>query len=154
MLRDIMRILGAACILTGIALYFLDGASDGVDDEVGKSQLQAEIAALQEELQTTEEALAQLQQASSAANKSSAENEKKKTEDTEAIQETVLYIKEGANSTSVANDLVRLGLIQDAGQFDSYLAQHELSGKIQIGEYTLDKSMSMETIASTITSSP
>lgn len=154
MLKDIMRILGAACILTGIALYFLDEASDGLDDEIGKSQLQAEIAALQEELQTTEAALAQLQQASSVADKPSAENEKKKVEDTEAIHETVLHIKEGANSTSVANDLVRLGLIRDAGQFDSYLVERGLANKIQIGEYTLDESMTIETIASTITSSP
>ncbi len=154
MVRDIIRTLGTACIISGIVLYFVNGTGDNANEDIGKSQLHEEFIYLQEKLQKTEEELAKLQQASSAAQKSAAENESQDDEKPENVQETVLHIKQGANSTTVANDLVRLGLIQDAGQFESYLAQYKLTGKIQIGEYTLDESMSIETIASTITSSP
>ncbi len=156
MLREFLRTIGAACLIAGAALYFINDIGEKTGDKVGGSELKEEITQLQTKLQRTEEELANLQQATSAAAKSSTEDavDEIQQETVNApVVKTILFIEQGDNSTTVANDLARLGMINDTREFESYLAEKNLAGKIQVGEYDLDTSMTTEMIAALITSS-
>ena len=74
-----------------------------------------------------------------------------KSTSTNAILKTILTIENGSNSTVVSANLERLGIIEDAAIFDSYLEDNNLTGKIQIGEHQVDSSMDFKTIAKEIT---
>ena len=63
----------------------------------------------------------------------------------------VLTIEPGTNSTVVAAALESAGIIDDAGAFDAYLTNNNLSGKIQIGDHLVDSTMDFQTLAKSIT---
>lgn len=173
MVKDLLRILGTACILTGIALHFLNFTNS--NHAISQSETELEIIHLQEKLKQTEEALADLQQASTAAKKPAEEHEKDvsneeiptENEDSETNSDkrdstgqsteksssvTTLIIESGDNSTTVSKKLMDLNVVEDAKLFEAYLVEHNLAQKIQIGEYELNKKMSRKEIASLITS--
>ena len=158
MFRDLLRTIGAACIIAGTVLYFM-GTSDGkAKDDVNKDELHEEISILQETLNRTEEELAKLQLATSAAEKPTNEDESsegKEVSETESsapsLIKTLLHIEPGATSLSISDELERSGIIKHAKEFEDYLTTNKLSGKIQIGEYDLDSSMSVDNIATMIT---
>lgn len=156
MLRDLLRTIGAACIIAGTVLYFV-GTSDGnAKDDVNKDELHEEISILQKTLNRTEEELANLQLVTSAAGKPANEDETTNVEeasDTPSLVKTLLRIEPGANSSNISYELERSGIIEHANEFDDYLTTNKLSGKIQIGEYDLDSSMSINKIAKIITNS-
>ena len=145
MMRDVLRTLGAGCILAGGILYFTEGST--VVDNTETLQLQDEVMKLKSDIAKTKEELAIAQTVSSTEKEVSEKD--KKTDD--SIANTILTIEPGSNSTFVATSLKSLGIIQDAAAFDTYLTDNDLSGKIQIGEHQLDSSMDFETIAKTIT---
>lgn len=133
-------------------------SDDKAKDDVNKDELHEEVLLLQETLDRTEKELAKLQLASSAAEKSKNENENSKereVSDTESsappIIKTLLHIEPGATSSSISYQLERSGIIKNAKEFDDYLLTQKLSNKIQIGEYDLDSSMSVNKIADIIT---
>ena len=158
MLRDLLRTIGAACIIAGTVLYFM-GTSDGnAKNGLNKDELNEEISILQDTLNQTEEELAKLQLATSAADKLTNEDESskdKEASDPEStatpLIKTLLHIEPGATSSSISYELERSGIIKHAPEFENYLTKNELSGKIQIGEYDLDSSMSVKEIAKMIT---
>ena len=119
------------------------------------NELKDEIASLQSSLERTEEELANLQNLTIEAKKSTDELQKEDAQEVENNQEsiikTVLVIESGTTSKDVANRLEQSAIIEDAEQLNAYLMSNELSGKIQIGEYHLDSSMSIRTIAKHIT---
>lgn len=155
MLNDLLRTIGGACIIAGAALYFT--VSTGEDPELitENNDLKDEITTLQSSLERTEEELANLQSLTADAKKSTDElqqEEKQEVEDSQdAIIKTVLVIESGTTSKDVANRLAQSAIIEDAELLNAYLTANDLSGKIQIGEYHLDSSMSIRTIAKHIT---
>lgn len=155
MLNDLLRTIGAACIIAGAALYFAIPASDDAKVIAENEQLQAEIDSLQSVLAQTEKELANVQSLAVNAEKSAdeLENEQEDADNPqEKIAKFVLQIEEGTTSQVVATQLEQAEIIEDAEQFNAYLTDNDLSGKIQIGEYELDASMSIQTIANAITS--
>lgn len=154
MLRDVLRIVGSACIIAGTVLFFTSNNGVATNDETENGQLKKEVQALQTKLTSTEEELAKIQTASSAANEHPETTEDAK-EDSESIIETivtsVITIKPGTNSTRIADSLEIAGIIEDSGAFELYLEVNNLSGKIQIGQYHLDSAMSLEEVAAIIT---
>lgn len=137
------------------------GTSDGnAKDVVNKDELHEEISILQDTLNRTEEELANLQLATSAAeepaNKDKSDNVEEVDDSepaTPSLVKTLLRIEPGTASSSISYELERSGIIERATEFEDYLATNELSVKIQIGEYDLDSSMSIEKIAKIITNS-
>lgn len=154
MLRDVLRIIGSACIIAGAALFFTSSNGDATNDETENGQLKKEVQALQTKLTRTEEELAKIQTASSAASERP-ETTEDTTANAESIIETiatsVITIKPGTNSTLIANSLESAGIIEDSGAFELYLEVNNLSGKIQIGQYELDSAMTLEEVAAIIT---
>ncbi|WP_342505194.1 hypothetical protein [Sporosarcina sp. FSL K6-2383] len=145
MMRDILRTLGASCILAGGILYFTTDNPEVSNPDV--LQFQEEVNKLKSELAKTKEELA-IAQTKSSAEKSDVKAEPEVIED---VVESILIIEGGSTSTVVATSLEGLGIIQDAKAFDDYLTDRELTGKIQIGEYLLNSSMDFQTISKKIT---
>ena len=137
------------------------GTSDGnAKDDANKDELHEEISILQDTLNRTEEELAKLQLATSAAETSANEDGDSESESEEAsnpessappLIKTLLHIEPGATSADIAYQLERSGIIKHATEFENYLIKNELSGKLQIGEYDLNSSMSVKEIAKMIT---
>lgn len=153
MLNNILRTIGAACIIAGAVLYFTNLTTNDTEIIAENKNLQTEIDSLQLLLQKTETELAKLQTVTTKAEKPADEQEQASTNDhEEEITKTVLLIKSGTTSKDVANQLEQSAIIEDANLFNTYLTENDLSGKVQIGEYHLDSSMSIETIANHITS--
>lgn len=146
MMKTVLRTIGIGCILAGGIVYF----TNDLNEVVGNSevqQLQDEVNGLKSELANTKKELA-IAQTSSSTEKNVPKKDEKANE---PAAKPSLIIESGSNSTIVAKSLENLGVIQDAAAFDTYLADNELSGKIQIGEYQLDASMDFQAIAQIIT---
>ncbi len=159
MIRDVLRAVGIGCLLAAGILYFTMDSK--VPSDIDSQQLQATVEKLQSELAKTKELLATAQTTSSVKeNAPQADAEKagqKEHEVTEsnsssdAVLKTILVIEDGSNSTVVSANLERLGIIENAAIFESYLEEINLTGKIQIGEHQVDSSMNFKTIAKEIT---
>lgn len=159
MLKDLIRIIGSACVIAGAFLYF---NPTGISEDVVESAtLQTEIDTLQSKLDKTTKELANLQlsikEAEQPVEEKPEDTIEDAAEDTSSEQnstdKSILVIEPGMGSTTVANELAKAGIVEDASAFEFYLAKTELAGKIQIGEYELDSSMSYEKIVDVITSS-
>lgn len=159
MIRDILRAAGIGCLLAAAILYFtLDSK---VSPDIDSQQLQATVEKLQSELAKTKELLATAQTTSSVKEnvpKVDAENTGEKEGDvtesnssSDAILKSILVIEAGSNSTVVSATLERLGIIDNAAIFESYLEENNLTGKIQIGEHQVNSSMNFKTISKEIT---
>ncbi|WP_438310937.1 hypothetical protein [Sporosarcina sp. FA9] len=157
MIRDILRTMGVACILTGTFLFFSNTDNEPIKNDTFQQELQLQIKELQTKLSTTQSELSKLQTATSVANKSEAEKTEEenkvvgKNPQTETIVKTLFTIQPGTDSTSVGYALLRQGIIKDHMDFETYLITEDLAGKIQIGEYELDSSMDIKTIVNIIT---
>ena len=154
MLRDLLRTIGTACIIAGISLYFLVPSSDDEKDNGDSSEYDVEIQTLQDTLKRTEEELAKLQIASLANEQPSKDDKNNDAEEDSSPTgniKTLLLIESGTASISISNELEQTGIIDDATAFEDFLAENDLSKKIQLGEYMLDSSMSHQDIAKVIT---
>lgn len=154
MLNDLLRTVGAACIIAGTALYFTLNMSDESEIFTENEALKEEIISLQSNIERTEEELANLQTLTEQAKKSTDElTEEQQVEDDDEVSviKTVLVIESGTTSKDVANRLEESAIIEDAELLNAFLTSNDLSGKIQIGEYHLDSSMSIQAIAKHIT---
>ena len=156
MIRDILRTIGTGCILAGGILYFTNGSD--LDSNANKQSMQDEVKKLQNELAKAKEELAIAQTASSVEskkvnddNKQDGSLAKNDPSSSNVIIKHVLTIDPGSNSTIVSATLERMGVIKNAAEFDTYLADNGLSGRIQIGEHEVDSSMDYSSIAKIIT---
>lgn len=159
MIREILRAIGIGCIIAAGILYFI--ADSKVPSGNDTHQLQANVEKLQSELAKTKELLATAQTTSSVKESIPTTDAEKDAENKEDLVEskpspdttlkTMLTIENGSNSTVVSATLEELGIIENAGTFESYLEENNLTGKIQIGEHQVDSSMNFKTIAKEIT---
>lgn len=78
---------------------------------------------------------------------SKSKTEKKK----DSVVRYTLRITYKTSASEVAQELEKAKIIDDAVKFQSYLREHDLTGKIQVAEYKLKSSMSNEEIAEMIT---
>lgn len=86
---------------------------------------------------------------------SSVSEREKATEVTTESKEDMVTIKidGGASSYSICQKLQNAGLIEDANEFDEYLVKNGYASRLRVGEYTLEKGMSFQDIASIISES-
>lgn len=143
-MRSLLQVIGLGCLLAAAILYVVPQEKNGSTKEA--VALQQEIKILQEKLTHTEQALAAAQMTSLAPPENSTE-----TKEPDEVVKGILTIEQGSNSTIVANRLVKMGMVENANEFESFLQQQGLSGKIQIGEYEIKSSMTIEEIAALIT---
>lgn len=147
MIKDFFRIIGAACILSGIILYFSPGAKSDTKLAEQNKALQEEMETLQAKLQKTEKELANLQTLSADA--SSSDEEQK--EEVNEVKQLRLTIETGTTSKNVADELKNAGIVEDAKVFNDYLTDNQFSRNIQVGIYEIDETMTEEEIAKLIT---
>lgn len=150
-----IRFLGVGLFLAGaviqIQLMLSEDEQANGDIITPQAYEQAQL-----ELQSVKNQLAQLQLDLENAQK---EQAAPKVEDkTEPIEDSskgstnvVLHIQSGMTSSEISASLEQTGIIQNKQDFEDYLTAQDLSGKIQIGQYELNSTMSMKQIAETIT---
>ncbi|MDX8045982.1 hypothetical protein SH601_08270 [Gracilibacillus sp. S3-1-1] len=79
------------------------------------------------------------------------EDNREVTDENAAHEEVTIAIEEGMTMPDITDFLVDHQLISDTEQFVTYLESNDLTRYIQIGEFTLNSSMTIEEIASAIT---
>lgn len=77
--------------------------------------------------------------------------EESQEEPQEEPESVTLTIRSGASSYSVSKDLVALGLVEDAGEYDKYLCDYGYSRTIRVGTYEIPRDADKEEIAKIIT---
>lgn len=152
MIKDIFRGVGIGCILAAGIMYFIPDDNKSSEIQQYKSQLnEAKV-----ELDRVKKELA-VAQTHSFSKQDDSINKEPKSDDTiqkekaDPITKTILTIESGSSSTTVAQKLVRAGIIKDGNELEHYLDQNKLSGRIQIGEHEVDSTMDIAQIASIIT---
>ncbi|MBW8348118.1 endolytic transglycosylase MltG [Bacillus sp. IITD106] len=78
------------------------------------------------------------------------DEEKTKNEAEPTIKNYQLVISEGMSSKEICTELENAGLIDDAEDFNDYLANKNLQKNIQIGTYELNDKMTYEEISNII----
>jgi hypothetical protein len=166
MMKSIVRTLGAAFILTGVSLYFIQTPETSNNNSPNDAALLEKISSLEKELSTTKAQLASLQTDTLLPDSEVEEIEdvledqeestaapETEEDESDSIQSMVLVIERGMASPTIVNALVKAGIIENQFLFEQYLIESGLNKKIQIGEYNLDSTMDFETIAKIITKS-
>lgn len=162
MVKDLFRVVGAACILTGIFFYFSFQMEADSQLAEKNNALSEELTALQLKLQKTEEELAHLQTLRAKAElpgnnedeTTTVDDQSKTNEDENQVKQKTLLIEAGTTSSDVSNELENTGIIENADALNMYLKDNFLEKSIQIGEYEIDTTMSVENIAKLITTTP
>lgn len=137
-----IRVLGLSLIISGITLYFIPQNEQSRNNE----SLKADVQELQTTLKKRDEEIAKLQTAS----KKPAEADTKE-EGKQEIKTFKLTIEDGDTSLEIATILEGHKLIKNADDFNKLLKSDGYATKIQVGSYELNNDMSMEEIATEIT---
>lgn len=81
---------------------------------------------------------------------SGTEPEDSSIEQAAVITRFILVIEPGTTSTEISEQLFQNDIITDEKAFNTYLAEHSLTDRIQIGEYDLNSTQSIQEIADLI----
>ncbi|MEE1132575.1 MAG: hypothetical protein UHX00_13220 [Caryophanon sp.] len=143
MSKQSVRGFGIAVFLVGALIYSMNSLNiplPGVDADAAAKK---EMEELQKELATTQK---QLDEAKSA--KDDAVDEDEKGED--VIEKTIAIFR-GNTAYDISRKLQDEGIIDNALQFELFLANGEYSRRIQIGEFTVSSDMTEEELAKALT---
>lgn len=151
-----IRFLGIGLFLAGATFQVQQMIS--VDDKSTDGVTQQSYEQSQQELTNVKSQLAQLQLDLENAKKKETTPEVAPSNPTDSEEKagqstsnSVLNIQPGMASTDISSYLEKAGIIQNKQDFEDYLEAQGLSGKIQIGEYELNSTMTFKQIAETIT---
>lgn len=158
MKRSTLRGFGIACILIGILYTGLDRLHPAESTSGEMEQYEEKIAQLESQLKEAKQQLKQYEKQTSSnetnesggkdqtpSQESAPENEQKD------VKEGTLYIYAGQTPYEIAKKLKDMGIIKNAVEMELFLAQPEYARSIQIGQYQVNSSMSIEEIANLIT---
>lgn len=148
----------------GIGL-FLAGASFQIEELVEKESISSTATTTdeaykqaQQELTEVKKQLAELQLDLNAAQQVQTVAPKEETAETETTEEQAptaasmtLSIEVGMTSSEISEKLADAGIILNKVDMDNYLSDQGLAGRVQVGNYELNSSMSIKQIAETIT---
>lgn len=147
----------------GIGLFFA-GAAFQIEELVEKESISSTATTTdeaykqaQQELTEVKKQLAELQLDLNAAQQvqTVAPKETAVTETTEKQAPTAtsmtLSIEVGMTSSEISEKLADAGIILNKVDMDNYLSDQGLAGRVQVGNYELNSSMSIKQIAETIT---
>ena len=143
MSKQSVRGFGIAIFLVGALIYSMNSLNiplPGVDADAAAKK---EIEELQQQLTTAQQ---QLEEAKSAKKEASDEEEKG-----EEVIETTISVFRGNTAYDISRKLQDEGIIDNALQFELFLANGEYSRRIQIGEFTVSSDMTEEELAEALT---
>lgn len=141
--KQSIRSFGIATFLIGAIIYSMNMLSiplPGVasaDDEATKK-----ITALEQELADTKEQLAQ---------KATTQQKPQADAAPQPPAETTITIYRGVTGYDISRKLEDAGIIENALEFELFLVNNGYSKRLQIGDFTVDASMSEEEIAELLT---
>ncbi|GKV68079.1 hypothetical protein NCCP2716_05770 [Sporosarcina sp. NCCP-2716] len=156
-MRQLIQLFGAVCLTAGAVLFFTQPAGPAGADQV--KALHEENRLLKDQLKTAKTALADAQKATYSENAQDAgktgQTDGGKDADEKAEPETVtkmiLTLSRGDTSKDASDSLERSGIIKSSSEFERYLNDQGLSGKIQIGQHEVDSSMDFGRLAKELT---
>lgn len=143
MSKQSVRGFGIAIFFVGALIYSMNSLNiplPGVDPDAAAKK---EIEELQQQLTTAQQ---QLEEAKSAKKEASDEEEKG-----EEVIETTISVFRGNTAYDISRKLQDEGIIDNALQFELFLANGEYSRRIQIGEFTVSSDMTEEELAKALT---
>lgn len=89
---------------------------------------------------------------SSKKDSSKKENSKKKDDSPDADEEVDITIKRGEVCRQIAQDLYKLGMVEDAETFRKFMQEKNYDNMIRVGTFKLKRGMTQEEIAQSIIS--
>ena len=113
-------------------------------------QAQQELTEVKKQLAELQLDLKTAQQAQTVATEESVDSETT-TEQAPAVASMSLSIEVGMTSSEISAQIEDAGIILNKVDLDNYLSDQGLAGRIQVGKYELNSSMSLKQIAETIT---
>ncbi|MEI4770902.1 hypothetical protein WAX74_14865 [Psychrobacillus sp. FJAT-51614] len=161
MKRSSIRSFGIGLFLAGALLQIQHFTQE--DEIISKRSITEEAyEKSQAELKTVKQQLAQLQldlenarkgqPVGDESNETESGKEEASTADSnEGSTKYTLVISSGMNSKEISSILEDVGIVQNKQDIEDYLVSQNLAGRIQIGEYELDSSMTLKQIAEKIT---
>lgn len=153
MIRHILQIIGVVSLTAGAVLFIFNDPSPVVKNDI--VSLAAENTKLKQQLTETKQALADAQQATrsdSAASHSENERDSSQVDETkDSIIKMILTLSRGDTSKDASDSLERSGIIKSSNEFERYLDDNGLSGKIQVGKHDVDSTMSFAALAKELT---
>lgn len=120
-----------------------DPLGDLLTTQSDKKKTENENTTSEEEEGTSEE---------DSTDESQAEQTTEITTENETAKEVTITIKKGTTSYTVCQNLQKMGLIEDADEFDKYLIKNGYAKRIRVGEHTLKIGMEYQDIAEAIAS--
>lgn len=156
MKRSFFRAFGIACFLIGALLYVVDRYDLPISITASENKTdQKEVEKLKKQLEDANKLIKELESKLEEKNEkdketTEAETSKDETKEDEIVKGT-LYIYSGLSIQDVAKKLKEMGIVKNSVEMELFLAQPEYSRSLQIGQYELNSSMSVEEIANIIT---
>ncbi|SER81302.1 endolytic transglycosylase MltG [Psychrobacillus sp. OK032] len=150
--KTTIRFLGIGLFFAGAAfqIQLMLGDDAPAKDEITQEayeQAQKELISVKDQLAQLQLDLDNTQTGPTAIDKVEEPSESSSS----GARNTVLHIQTGMTSRDISVFLEQAGIIQNKQDFADYLSAQDLSGKIQIGQYELNSTMSLKQIAEIIT---
>lgn len=151
-----IRNIGIGLFLAGAAFQIEELAeiesisSTATTTDKAYKQSQRELTEVKKQLAELQLDLNAAQQIQTVAPKETAETETTKKQVPTAASMT-LSIEVGMTSSEISEKLADAGIILNKVDMDNYLSDQGLAGRLQVGNYELNSSMSLKQIAETIT---
>ncbi|MFY3793124.1 hypothetical protein ACOQFO_15725 [Ureibacillus sp. MALMAid1270] len=168
--KSSIRAFGIACFLIGAVYLLFDIndtktiASSEYEDKINtlEQQLKSaneQIKLLKEEKKSNETADSKDSTESGTSNKSeqpepdssTSNDDSTENESSNEIVKATLHIYSGLTAYDIGKKLEDLGIVKNGLEMELYLAKPEFAKSIQIGQFELDSSMTIEEIANLIT---
>ncbi|GEM_PF-3385938 len=156
-MRRLFQLLGAVCLTAGAVLFFTQPAGPAGADQV--KALHEENRQLKDQLKTAKTALADAQKASYSekapdsgkTGQTDGGGPSKDAAKPETVTKMILTLSRGDTSKDASDSLEHSGIIKSSTEFERYLNDQGLSGKIQIGQHDVDSSMDFAALAKELT---
>jgi len=155
-MKKIIRTLGIGIFLSGAFVFVYGQNETSQADSSSKLKpgyelvSKKELEDLRSELKSAKDELSSLQLSLSKA-ESDQPDESSPTTEKSGEGNFLLSIESGANPVTISQDLKNAGMISNERDFINYLEDHDLSSKIQVGQYTIQSGMTLSEIAKVIT---
>ncbi|SOC36234.1 MltG/YceG/YrrL family protein [Ureibacillus acetophenoni] len=163
MSRSSIRAFGIACFLIGASMLLINKFGEAESESFNQTEYEQKITKLEQQLENANEQISLLEQTKELnnTNKETSTNSQvepskteKKLEETKPssnIIEATLHIYSGLTAYDIGKKLEDLGIVKNGLEMELYLAKPEYAKTIQIGQFDLNSSMSIEEIANIIT---
>lgn len=150
--KSTLRSFGIGLFLAG-AIFQLQSNFSNKEINTSPTSDTEQLKTSQAELKNVKQQLAQLQLDLENAKKIQVGDKVEKTTDesTEVDVKSILIIESGMNSKNISTTLENLDIISNKQDFEDYLIAQNLAGRLQVGQYELDSSMTIKQIAEKIT---